>query len=198
MKERPILFSDPMVRAILDGRKTVTRRPVDMRFCEPACRPWIDLATVEDDEWEFKAFPHNVALANFVRRTRCPFGVPGDRLWVGETHWADRGCAPDDYPKMHYRADMAEHDHCGSGVCPTPNGLSRHDGPWTPSIHMPRWASRLTMDVVTVSVGTLADIDDAEAKREGFATAAEATEAIRALYPEAKWFWRIEFRRIDR
>lgn len=155
MTDRPILFSAPMVRAILEGRKAVTRRPVRARHAsgrlhDEALRVGVRAAV--------DAMPSDI---------RCPYGVPGDRLWVRETHWADRGCAPDDHPKIHYRADMAEHDHCGSGICPTPNGLSRHPGPWTPSIHMPRWASRISLEVVSVTVERVQDITREDAIREG-------------------------------
>lgn len=155
MTDRPILFSGPMVRAILDGRKTVTRRPVRAAHATQRLHDESLRVGVRD------------AIATLPGDIRCPLGVPGDQLWVRETHWADRGCAPDDYPKIHYRADMAEHDYCGASVCPTPNGISRHPGPWTPSIHMPRWASRITLEVTSVTVERVQDITREEAIREG-------------------------------
>lgn len=155
MTDRPILFSGPMVRAILEERKTVTRRPVKGLVGSVDGFPCSCIRRDRDG---------NVYDST---RIRCPYGVPGDRLWVGETHWADRGCAPDDYPKIHYRADMAEHDYCGASVCPTPNGISRHPGPWTRSSHMPRWASRLTLEVTSVTIERVQDITNEDAIREG-------------------------------
>lgn len=155
MTDRPILFSGPMVRAILEGRKTVTRRPMRARDASQQLHDEALRVGVRE------------AIDTMPAAIKCPYGVPGDRLWVGETHWADRGCAPDDYPKIHYRADMAEHDYCGASVCPTPNGISRHPGPWTPSIHMPRWASRITLEVTSVTGERVQDITSEDAIREG-------------------------------
>lgn len=161
MTDRPIRFSGPEVRAILEGRKTVTRRPLKP---QPVGRgDYWDLYC-HGPEWAWWLLDNRMSEP---RTWVCPYGVPGDRLWVGETHWADRGCAPDDYPKIHYRADMAEHDHCGAGVCPTPNGISRHPGPWTRSSHMPRWASRLTLEVTSVTIERVQDITNEDAIREG-------------------------------
>ena len=86
IKERPILFSAPMVRAILEGRKTVTRRPV-----KGAASKWLI-----DFTPEFVADRAN---------DLCPHGKPGDRLWVRETH-ADIGC------RLTYRADLDDGGHC--------------------------------------------------------------------------------------
>lgn len=104
-----------------------------------------------------------------------------------ETHYADQGCAPDDYPKIHYRADMAEHDHCGASVCPTPNGISRHPGPWTRSSHMPRWASRLTLEVTSVTVERVQDITSEDAIREG---------ATSRLDDYGRKYWQLDWSRL--
>lgn len=206
MTERHILFSGEMVRAILDGRKTVTRRPVKGPHAQDA------------DAWHYDAarglWESGIA-ADFGRCghgewVRCPYGVPGDHLWVRETHAIGIAHAPDDYPKIHYRADMAEHDHNGLGICPEPNGPSRHAGPWAPSIHMPRWASRLTLEVVSVTVERAQDATNNEAQAEGFpgergtdAPDVEPWEQFRDYWQRLygtwdanPWVWRVEFRRM--
>lgn len=118
--ERPILFSGPMVRAILDGRKTMTRRIFKRRtgITGPELDPTF----------------------------RCPYGSPGDRLWVRET-WA----VPETV--TFYRA--------------TDYGLLPPGAKWSPSIHMPRRASRLTLEVTDVRIERLHDISEEDARAEG-------------------------------
>ena len=140
MSERPILMSAPMVRSILAGKKTQTRRIV---------------------KGQYSGLPHmvgdDVAFLDKGRRTgpdqRCPYGVPGDRLWVRETHCAfERG-------HVHYAADFTR----------DPKGEREHGVRWTPSIHMPRWASRITLEITDVRVERLQEISEADAIAEGTA-----------------------------
>lgn len=146
VKERPIIMSAPSVRAILAGTKTQTRRLVDMRSVEPAVRPWINRATIQKFEgpglWVVFDDPEK---ASFVRRVRCPH-APGDRLWVKETFRQSPGSVC-----VHYRADLDE----VSG------------GPWRSPLYMPRWASRLTLEVTAVRVERLQDISEDDAIAEG-------------------------------
>lgn len=162
-KERPILFSGEMVRAILEGRKTQTRRVVK----GTALRMLDDGFTAN-----FVADPGNSAW--------CPYGQAGDALWVRETFVLQNdveGEAPpfeDGRPiqredseyshytwlQPHYRAtdpepelDMGD----GSGPCCK----------WTPSIHMPRWASRIALEVAAVRIERVQEISEADANREG-------------------------------
>jgi hypothetical protein len=131
MKERSILFSGPMVRAILAGTKTQTRRGVkrlDVRAGMPQ--------------------PENDSLLSLCS----PYGQPGDRLWVRET-WAWFGC--ERLPcEVLYRAD---------GHTKLYDGYGR----WRPSIHMPRWASRILLEITDVRVERLCDISEADARAEG-------------------------------
>jgi len=144
MKERPILFSGPMVRAILEGRKTMTRRVVKLRH-------GADVVVVNGQVWK----PARVDYAGYVD---CPYGQPGDRLWVRES-WrtvkeAD-DIAPRDLNAAHrywYEAD-APHQ-IGFGKC-------------RPSIHMPRCASRILLEITAVRVERLHDITEADAQAEG-------------------------------
>lgn len=143
MKERPILFSAPMVRAILEGRKTQTRRVVrDIIWhgYEGHCRVRL---TPEDHKG-------NDVLDDFRDgRIRCPYGQPGDRLWVRETWATFAGCGT-----VTYRASNDDN----------PMGSPER---WRPSIHMPRWASRIDLEVTGVRVERLQDISEADAMAEG-------------------------------
>ncbi|UVK96062.1 hypothetical protein LOY49_12290 [Pseudomonas atacamensis] len=129
IKERPILFSAPMVRAILDGRKTVTRRPV-----KGSALKWLE---------EF--VPEFVALS---ANELCPFGQIGDRLYVRETfNRTNPGGAEGVF---YYRAD---------GEFPKSIGGGKFTGAesWKPSIHMPREASRILLEITNVRVERLQD-----------------------------------------
>jgi hypothetical protein len=141
MKERPIIFSGEMVRVILDGRKTHTRRIV--KALTPAQRKMLDEAEAEGEAWP--------SMFTF----RCPYGVAGDRLWVKEA-WFPNSEAFDshDITDILYRADW-------SGAVDQVS--------WRPSIHMPRWASRITLEITKVRVERLQDITPADAEAEGIA-----------------------------
>lgn len=204
MKERPILFSGPMVRAILEGRKTQTRRPI--RGVPPGItdvRNWGSLDPMASDPslWGFwgcegfdAAQPHN--CLDF--EARCPFGAPGDRLWVRET-WSE-----EDVHEISYRATDKN-----------PGLLN-----WRPSIHMPRWASRITLEVTGVGVERLQDISQEDAQEEGirgplidpeldrmvggqigvmpreaFARGWDHINGKRAPWDSNPWVWVVSFRR---
>lgn len=158
MKERPILFSAPMVRALLDGTKTQTRRIVKPQpsFLGAIGNPNQPFVTLD---------------AGLHKPIRCPYGQPGDRLYVRET-WAETDLH-DGTPVVAYRA----------GGC-IPVGRNTSEGPdflihkwaqpdttcceaWKPSIHMPRWASRITLEITGVRVERLQDISKADAIAEG-------------------------------
>ena len=140
MTVRPILFSGPMVVALLEGRKTQTRRLVK--------------GTVVDDA---AGVPAAVRIKGDEHvRLPCPYGEPGDRLWVRETwrpmSW-DR-LAPTRGEEIEYAADRAVDDDT--------------DGPrWRPSIFLPRWASRLTLEIRSVRVERLHAITEDDARAEG-------------------------------
>lgn len=142
MKERPILFSAPMVRALLDGTKTQTRRvvkPVRGYEHNNICRP--DMAAEPWDVWWHGEY-ETVGVMQ-----ACPYGQPGNRLWVREAA-AEISC------RLTYRADTDDGAHCQ---------VKR----WTPSIHMPRIWSRILLEVVSVRAERLNDISTADAKAEG-------------------------------
>jgi len=187
-KERPILFTGPMVRAILDGSKTQTRRLVK--------------------EWSPRPgggkMPADVEyLADFTcYRSSCPYGQPGDRLWVREA-WSPH---PQDASVTFYRATVEAEQ-----------GFPVWSGPWIPSIHMPRRASRITLEITGVRVERLQDITDDGAEDEGTRQWAADTQRdgnkwpniVRAFqglwesingpgsWDQNPWVWVIEFKRIE-
>lgn len=153
MVERPILFSAPMVRAILDGRKTQTRRVVDCPADTVAVR-WVDgretMPTGSYTGWAVQCG------APLLLPRKCPYGAPGDRLWVRET-WGLLDTQPKDGPgraTILYRATDGERRDL------------RHQL-WRPSIHMPRWASRVTLEITDVRVQRLQEISRDDAIAEG-------------------------------
>ena len=175
MKERPIIFSAPMVRAILEGRKTVTRRVV-----KPQPSPghewagWCVSSTTKADEgkavWAVGRSPYLID----AHRVRCPYGQPGDRLWVRETHAI--------VPRTAYRCSegvqqvLRPYDVNDAAIFR--EGFDRCSGGirWRPSIHMPRWASRITLEITGVRVERLQDITEDDALAEGVDPANEPSE----------------------
>lgn len=164
MRERPILFSAPMVRAILDGAKTQTRRVVKGWQLQWLMPP-INFSP------EYVALPENDA---------CPFGQPGDRLWVRETflafgRWETRFSPKKGRDEWHFvdlTLDAGRHYRHVADEGFLPTGRRRRAGAaptwWVrPSIHMPRWASRITLEVTGVRVERLQDISEADAQAEG-------------------------------
>lgn len=159
MKERPILFSAPMVRAILEGRKTQTRRIVKHIPALGGPLGWCAAAKAQEPGW--------VYIVGDYRRF-CPYGVPGDRLWVKET-W----CAWDT-TEENIECDEVE----GNVASLVERGIGRHHvtyradpnryaNKWRPSIFMPRWASRITLEIEAVRVERLIEISEEDAVAEG-------------------------------
>ena len=159
MIERPILLSGPMVRAILAGEKTQTRRVV-----KPQPQPF--QSNDRPGRWWWfnihrKGWPEgriHEAMLDAEIIPFCPYGATGDRLWVRET-LANSGGG------WYYAADGMSLDPEGRALSLTGQGKA---GKWyRPSIHMPRWASRITLDVASVRVERLQDISEADAQAEG-------------------------------
>ncbi|MCB0545705.1 MAG: hypothetical protein KDC70_19415 [Saprospiraceae bacterium] len=152
MKERPILFTGPMVRAILDGRKTQTRRAFSKKLIFDD-RPDAFKFRGFDDEGRAVFFvPPNEMLLIGPINIKSPYGLPGDRLWVRET-WADLNADFSNMgPQYVYRADGQDY---GAPVT------------WRPSIHMPRAACRLLLDISDLRVQRLHDISEEDAIAEG-------------------------------
>jgi hypothetical protein len=205
VKERGILFSGAMVRALLSGAKTQTRRVVSIREFGPSQTRGYD--------WTFRG---RYGMWNDVSHARlmeqCPYGKPGDRLWVRET-WrtmhANNHRAPSElHPDRTLVAYEADADRVIKGRL-------------RPSLRMPRWASRITLEVTEVRVQRLQDISEEDARAEGVAPAPgltfrpegesdlrplthrEAFECLwdsingdRASWSSNPWVWAVSFRRL--
>ncbi|MDM7296060.1 hypothetical protein [Klebsiella pneumoniae] len=220
MKERGMIFNSEMVRAILDGRKTQTRRPIkwkQTRFTEIGERedgskwPWSEDAEHACDFWH-----------------PCPFGAVGDRIWVRETFQGplfdydlmDSYCKdPTPFEKPEFCVYKAD------GV-PAPEFYDADDELhccWRPSIHMPRWASRILLEITDVRVERLNAISEEDARAEGIIDGGclncgepepcgcanpepDATDAFAYLWQSIygqdnwnanPWVWVIEFKRVE-
>ncbi len=238
MKERPILFSGEMVRAILDGRKTQTRRILKSPFeihstarVEDWASSLADLncygRQIGSDDIAKKAERlrgklHPVILTDGrMVAFQCPYGQPGDRLWVRETFAIVPRTAyarSDGVQQTLRPEDPYDHD---AAIYREGWTRSRGGFRWRPSIHMPRWASRLTLEITGVRVERLQDISEADAIAEGvtavssggvtlFATTGvncSAKDAYAALWESINgpgswdanpWVWAIEFRRVEK
>lgn len=179
MKERPILFSAPMVRAIFEGRKTQTRRVLKVQpDAVHDSRPYWNIGGYR--AWEFTN-ESDIMRMGTHNPLRCPYGQPGDRLWVRETFTVEHQVETDQPPPHSDGRPVYQCPH-GSGwrqahyraTDPAPElqyeDMSADCEPecrWKPSIHMPRWASRILLEVVSVRVERLHDISEADALAEG-------------------------------
>jgi hypothetical protein len=208
MKERPILFSAPMVRAILEGRKTQTRRLVKIDIDPKVGR------FSEADPSGFWGFPPEHLEPWPTQCIHCPHGIKGDRLWVRET-W--QFC-----------------DYDGPGGEPATCFVYRADGEtedkrrgWIPSTQMPRWASRITLEITGVRVERLQDISNDDCVAEGITAIGKGVRLADGIYAQAgryenkastvrqlfselwteingpgswlfnPWVWVLEFRRVE-
>ena len=177
MRELPILMSGLLVRATLAGQKTQTRRPIkdgpDWR--DGGRWTWTASSTDRKAEGCFNySYPDpngNTYADRGPEKTvfskRCPMGLAGDQLWVRETWRIDNNLSRDRYPQVVYRADegfmVARNAPAGVRLgAPNPKGDI-----WTPSIHMPRWACRLVLPLVSVRVERVQSISEADAIAEG-------------------------------
>lgn len=154
MKERPIIFSGPMVRALLDGSKTQTRRVM---------KPQLVYGTVAGlfNSWYLPSGQGGGTLYPNGKEKilgTCPYGQPGDRLWVRESFCKIIGQSGG-WIETDYQATYTHGFRLGDSL-----GLKKR---WTPSIHMPRAASRITLEITSVRVERLQDISEADAQAEG-------------------------------
>lgn len=171
MKERPILFSGEMTRAILDGRKTQTRRVVqpglgwknsDIKAFSELGPGFFQLRTFPDTAWT----PSEDEPAASVMGIPCPYGKPGDLLYVRESFW------------IHMLSNGETIVRYAATEKSTPSRLR-------PAIHMPRSASRLTLEITEVRVERLQDISERDAWAEGF----HNPEGENRNYPDRARYW---------
>ncbi|HHI0523748.1 TPA: hypothetical protein ACP4QZ_005074 [Klebsiella variicola] len=216
MNERGMIFNGEMVRAILDGRKTQTRRPIkwkQTRFTEIGERedgskwPWSEDAEHACDFWH-----------------PCPFGAVGDRIWVREVFFPAPLEMQSEPPRktmwnIAYRDGMQMEKLAPAEYNPTIYNYER----WTPSIHMPRWASRILLEITDVRVERLNAISEEDARAEGIIDGGclncgepepcgcanpepDATDAFAYLWQSIygqeswnanPWVWVISFERVE-
>lgn len=172
MKERPILFSAPMVRALLDGSKTQTRRIMKPQPDFDTARASIgrnipDSAACYDGDIGGVALREGRAWAYVQPNQHCPYGQPGDQLWVKETtvNVEDHGYVGPVYAESYEGRGAREY-----GLSPTPDDMIEvepEDIKLRPSLFMSRTMSRITLEIVSVRVEHLQDISEADVLAEG-------------------------------
>lgn len=211
--DRSILFNDEMVRAILEGRKTQTRRTL---------KPQPESFGPGDWHWNGWRWQDHEGTTLKGPEEDCPFGQPGERLWVAEAHgYKVRSVGGTPHEQIAYRATDPDAVYCydcsGTELPMT----------WRESVQMPQWASRITLEITGVRAERLQDISEKDALAEGInqishgrdgyffsATTTEANghnlcyaaDAFRDLWQSISsaesweanpWVWVIEFRRVD-
>ncbi|BEO71862.1 hypothetical protein SMQE32_26810 [Serratia marcescens] len=213
MKERPVIFNGEMVRAILDGRKTQTRR---VMAAQPESNQF-GLLRISDSTKRSDIGKYHWAESNATGTHQrsalfsCQFGQVGDRLWVRETFMDLTGTGIEattgKFEGFAYRADTPAGSY-GDEV------RKEYGLKWTPSLHMPRKACRILLEITAVRVERLNDINEEDAKSEGVApsqhiiTPPEALYRVgflklwQSIYGEESWranpwVWVIEFRRVE-
>lgn len=212
--ERPILFSTAMVQAILDGRKTMTRRILKVRGCKPF---------FPDSSWSETDIIHWT-----LNGSTCPYGQPGDKFWVRETFTVlePEHCLGGMQSRFVYKADV---ERGGPDTEQVRQWYIERGYPyeWKPSIHMPKEAARIWLEITNVRVERLQDISNHDALAEGvekvhpdhfgfsYKDYEEKSIHLNCLYPRTSfytlwtkingkdsfganpWVWVIEFKRIE-
>jgi hypothetical protein len=201
VKERPILFSAPMVRALLEGRKTQTRRKLKRQPIDgDALEIGMFAPTIVDRHGEEGPGKEGWGASSEYECIPCPYGKPGDRLWVRETFGVWRRTSFE-YEEFEQGRDAL----CGMTLAEWkvergPQELqfcyrADRDTTWFPSIHMPRWASRLTLEITEVRVQRLQEITTAEAISEGFESREDFAMFWKADEWNANpWVWALTFK----
>ncbi|CNI33560.1 ASCH domain-containing protein [Yersinia mollaretii] len=225
-KERPILFNAEMVNAILSGRKTQTRRIMGN---QPAGQDLEAVHVRHNDDFNFQWYG-NLGESSYFP---CPLGKLGDQLWVRETFallgnedgvcvdWQDNMVKGDEQAAARIYKASCEQKHGDYGLYSIPDSAywkpdttnMKYEGSWRPSIHMPRWASRINLLITGIRVERLNDISTGDAMAEGYPAEREATggsldawlwfrELWDGIYPDNTfevnpWCWVIEFERME-
>ncbi|WP_115656353.1 ASCH domain-containing protein [Klebsiella variicola] len=245
MKERGMIFNSEMVRAILDGRKTQTRRIMKV---QPESNQLglllITDSTKHSDIGKYHWAESN-ATGNHVRSKlfSSPFGAVGERIWVRETwatlgnedgccvDWEDNLCKGDERSAARIYRASCEQRPGDYGLWSIPDDAywkphtkeHKFEGAWRPSIHMPRWASRILLEITDVRVERLNAISEEDARAEGIIDGGclncgepepcgcanpepDATDAFAYLWQSIygqdnwnanPWVWVIEFKRVE-
>ncbi|EKZ5664246.1 hypothetical protein REX01_003449 [Klebsiella aerogenes] len=250
MTERGMIFNGEMVRAILDGQKTQTRRIMKVQPEPSKSRPGdfgFSSKKLESMVHISDFAPGNSPIADyhlFIQEHCCPFGAVGDRIWVRETwallgnedgccmDWNDNLCKGDEKTAARIYRASCEQRPGDYGLWSIPDNATwkphteneKFEGAWRPSIHMPRWASRILLEITDVRVERLSAISEEDAIAEGvppagsllpdylgtfltpkgdFATAKISFQRLwESIYGAESWeanpwVWVIEFKRIE-
>lgn len=207
MKERPVIFNGEMVRAIIDGRKTQTRRVIKnqrMGDCWSVKPAEVPLYERHSHDWWLPT-----GTKPYSALPVCPFGQGGDQLWVRETFMDLTGTGIEattgKFEGFTYRADTPAGSY-GDEV------RKEYGLKWTPSLHMPRKACRILLEITAVRVERLNDISESDARAEGVMPKPGAAERLvggklafaelwASIYGHENWranpwVWVIEFRRV--
>lgn len=198
MRERGMIFNAEMVRAILNGSKTQTRRPVkspirDINF---------------DCELSGNELAGELSAGNYQNSV---FGKPGDRIWVRETYRV-MSCATD-VARLMYKASERNSFTESTRTVPVATCTKQPSESWTPSIHMPRWASRILLEITSVRVEKLKHVPRAGIIAEGYPAERAADgggyepflwyrDLWESIYGDGSWqanpwVWVIEFKRVE-
>jgi len=208
MREHPLLVQGPLVRAILEGRKTQTRRPIkpqpddDIVDVEYDCEADLWLGNTQED--------NDLGFCSSWT-ARCPLGETGDRLWVRET-WRPVMESWRSFVEYSAGGELAATGHSDAMTKLTkvalrfPGGRKDiHSEKWHPSIHMPRWACRLVLPLVSVRVERVQDITEEDAEAEGVEQVGGSyREGFRAVWGSIygtwdlnPWVWVAEWKKIE-
>ncbi|EPB6880845.1 hypothetical protein ACRRLQ_001695 [Klebsiella variicola] len=228
IREKGLIFNSEMVRAILDGRKTQTRRIMKLQPKPSKSRPgdfWFSSKKLESMVHVSDLAPGNSPIADyhlFIQEHCCPFGAVGNRIWVREAFRVHSRAT--DVATLVYKASernsWTEQTHrVPVAVCNKPATPEK----WTPSLHMPRWASRILLEITDVRVERLNAISEEDARAEGIIDGGclncgepepcgcanpepDATDAFAYLWQSIygqenwnanPWVWVISFERVE-
>lgn len=237
MKERGMIFNSEMVRALLDGRKTQTRRSLSDRQLK-----MISVAADVGECYPLESGQNHENSQSYYREW-CPFGAVGDRIWVRETwailgnedgcciDWEEKLCKADERSAARIYRASCEQRPGNYGLWSIPDDADwkphtkdyQYEGAWRPSIHMPRWASRITLEITDVRVERLNSISEEDARAEGIIDGGcvncgepepcscahpqpDATDAFaylwQSIYGQENWdanpfVWVIQFERVE-
>lgn len=182
VKERPIIFSGEMVKTILDGKKTMTRRVVKSDFINNYKHAHI-IKQSSDKSREGKAYFYDKPVGGMVLSSQLvsnPYGKVGDRLWVRETHHVIGGIA--DYEIEEIKQGLQD---VKNFVSYKADGYGNPcDGGWTSPMFIPRWASRILLEITDIRVERLQDISEADAVKEGIRSLSTYRGSSNTLYPD--------------
>ncbi|UJL36155.1 hypothetical protein JK642_13505 [Pantoea agglomerans] len=223
MRERPIIFNADMVRAVLDGRKTQTRRIIQSpaKNMQASGHKVIEYREPGDKwygEHVFSMRNQSGTWCDYTKEqflAKCPFGAVGDRLWVRETfrvHSRATDVATLVYKASEQQSWTQQTHRVPIEKCNKPAVVDT----WTPSIHMPRWASRITLEITCVRVERLNSMTEKDALAEGclgghdsipgYQYSATPHEHFHHVWQSIygadswqanPWVWVIEFKRVE-